>query len=304
MSSKLLSMKEAISENLNDGDSLYIEGFTHLIGFSAAHEIIRQKKRNLELQRLTPDLVYDQLIEAGCAKKLLFSWTGNPGVGSLHSVRRRVEKPEQYGELELEEYSHFGMVMRLVAGSQGLPFAVLNNYQGSDYLKINSKIKSIDCPYTQKKLATVPALNPDLAIIHCQRSDELGNAQVWGLMGTQKELAFAAKKTIIVCEEIISTEQIRKDPNRTLIPSFIVDAVVVEPHGAHPSFAQGYYDRDNEFYIEWDKVSRDPQLMKEYFDEWVYGVKDRAEYWSKLTEAKKTLLKANERLSGQVNYGY
>ena len=248
-------MKDAVATMVKDGDTVVIEGFTHLISFAAGHEIIRQKKKNLTLARLTPDLIYDQMIQAGVAKKLIFSWAGNPGVGSLHAFRRALEaKP---ATLEIEEYSHFGMVARLSAGAANLPFWPLRNYEGTDIPKVNPLIKTIDCPYTGEKLATVPALRPDVTIVHAQRADAGGNTQVWGLMGVQKEAAFASKRVIVVVEELVDESVIRSDPNRTLIPGLQVDAVVVEPWGAHPSYAQGYYDRDNDFYVAWDQVARD-----------------------------------------------
>lgn len=294
-------MKEAVARLVNDGDVVVIEGFTHLISFAAGHEIIRQNKKNLTLARLTPDLIYDQMIEAGVAKKLIFSWAGNPGVGSLHAFRRAVEaKPPT---LEIEEYSHFGMVARLSAGAANLPFWPLRNYADTDIPKANSLIKSVDCPYTGEKLATVPALRPDVTIVHAQRSDADGNTQVWGLMGVQKEAAFASKRVIVVVEELVDESVIRQDPNRTLIPGLQVDAVVVEPWGAHPSYAQGYYDRDNEFYVAWDKIAREPGSFKKYLDEFVYGVKDRAEYMKK-NPGLAERLKAKPLISTGVNYGY
>jgi glutaconate CoA-transferase subunit A len=298
---KVRSMKDAIAELVRDGDTVVIEGFTHLICFAAGHEIIRQRKKDLTLARLTPDLIYDQMIEAGTAKKLVFSWAGNPGVGSLHAFRRAVEaKPPT---LEIEEYSHFGMVARLSAGAANLPFWPLRNYEGTDIPKSNSRIKSVDCPYTGEKLATVPALRPDVTIVHAQRADASGNTQVWGLMGVQKEAAFASKRVVVVVEELVDETVIRQDPNRTLIPGLQVDAVVVEPWGAHPSYAQGYYDRDNDFYVAWDKIAREPGAFKKYLDEFVYGVKDRAEYMKKNAGLAERL-KAKPLVSTGVNYGY
>jgi glutaconate CoA-transferase subunit A len=300
---KLRSMKEAIADTVKPGCDLYIEGFTHLICFAAGHEIIRQGIGNLTATRLTPDLVYDQLIEAGLVKKLVFSWAGNPGVGSLHALRRRSQK-DSVSKLELEEYSHFGMVSRLLAGSSGLPFWPLKNYSGTHIAESNSKIKTIVCPYTEETFATVPALHPDVAIIHCQRADVEGNAQVWGLMGTQKEAAFAAKRVIVVTEEIVPTSTIRRDPNRTLVPGILVDHVVHEPWGCHPSYAQGYYDRDNEFYVQWEEISKDPKSYQDYFAEMVHGVKDRNEYLKKLKSGVLERLKAKPRKCEGVDYGY
>jgi glutaconate CoA-transferase subunit A len=300
---KLVSMKEAIADAVKPGCNLYLEGFTHLISFAAGHEIIRQQIKDLTAIRLTPDLVYDQLIEAGLVKKLVFSWAGNPGVGSLHALRR-VSQKDSAKKIEMEEYSHFGMVARLLAGSSGLPFWPLKNYEGTHIAEVNPKIKSIDCPYTGEKFATVPALNPDVAIVHVQRADKEGNAQVWGLMGTQKEAAFAAERVIVVAEEIVDTSIIRRDPNRTLIPGILVDHVVHEPWGCHPSYAQGYYDRDNQFYVDWEDISRDPASYKNYLDAFVFGVKDRHEYIQKIGTDLMSRLKAKPRKCEGVDYGY
>ncbi len=293
-------MAEAVGQHVHDGDVVVIEGFTHLICFATGHEIIRQGRRDLTLCRLTPDLIYDQMIAAGCARKLIFSWAGNPGAGSLHGFRRAVESKAP--PLELEEYSHFGMVARLSAGAARLPFWVLRNYMGTDLPEVNPLIRSVRCPYSGEMLATVPALNPDVTIIHAQRADEEGNTQIWGLIGVQKEAAFASRRVIVVVEELVDGATIRADPNRTLIPGFIVDAVVVEPWGAHPSYAQGYYDRDNEFYIAWEPISRDPAALARYLDEFVYGVKDRTEYVAKCGGLER--LRASERVCAGVNYGF
>src|SRR5690349_2730587 len=280
--SKVLTMRDAIARHVHDGDTVVIEGFTHLICFAAGHEIIRQRRRDLTLARLTPDLIYDQMIAAGCARKLVFSWAGNPGVGSLHAFRRAVEGAGTGDSgLEIEEYSHFGMVARFAAGAARLPFWPLRDYAGTDLPRANPLIKSITCPYTGEELATVPALNPDVTIVHAQRADAQGNAQIWGLLGVQKEAAFASKRVIVVVEELVDERVIRSDPNRTLIPAAIVTAVVVEPWGAHPSYAQGYYDRDNDFYVGWEGISRDARLLERYLDEYVRGVPDRAAYLAK-----------------------
>lgn len=300
---KLVSMREAIAASVKSGDSLVIDGFTHLICFAAGHEIIRQKITDLTAIRLTPDLVYDQMIEAGCVKKLVFSWAGNPGVGSLHALRRRSQK-DSAQKLELEEYSHFGMVARFLAGSSGLPFWPLKNYRGTNIADANDKIKSIDCPYTGEKITVVPAVKPDVAIVHCQRADREGNGQVWGLMGTQKEAVFSAKKVILVAEEIVDTSLIRKDPNRTLVPSVVVDHVVHEPFGAHPSYVQGYYDRDNDFYVKWDDISRTVETYRDYLNEFVYGVKDREGYRKKAGSQLWDKLAAKAKMSDGVNYGF
>jgi len=298
-----MSMKEAVGRYVNDGDLLVIEGFTHLICFSAGHEIIRQGRCDLVLCRLTPDLVYDQMIAAGCARKLIFSWAGNAGVGPLYGVRRAVEAGIPR-ELEIEEYTHFGMVARFVAGASHLPFMHLQGFSGSSLPRQNKKIKSVKCPYTGQRMATVPSLNPDVAIIHVQRVDRDGNAQIWGLMGVQKEAAFASKRTIVVSEELVDGEVIRSDPNRTIIPGLVVDAVVIEPFGTHPSYVQGYYDRDNQFYVDWYNVSKDREGLENYISEWILGVSDRKEYMEKLGRAAVDKLRAKEKLSVPVNYGY
>jgi len=294
-----MSMQDAVARFVRDGDVVVIEGFTHLISFAAGHEIIRQRRRDLTLCRLTPDLIYDQMIAAGCARKLVFSWAGNPGVGSLHAFRRAVEG----GTLEIEEYSHFGMVARFSAGAARLPFWTLRDYTGTDLPRANPRIKSVTCPYTGETLATVPALNPDVTIVHAQRADAQGNAQIWGLLGVQKEAAFASQRVIVVVEELVEERVIRSDPNRTLIPAAIVSAVVVEPWGAHPSYAQGYYDRDNDFYVGWEAISRDRTELAHYLDEFVYGVQGRAEYMEKQPRLKERL-KAAEQYSAGVNYGF
>jgi glutaconate CoA-transferase subunit A len=293
-------MREAIATHVHDGDIVVIEGFTHLICFAAGHEIIRQRRRNLTLCRLTPDLIYDQMIAAGCASKLVFSWAGNPGAGSLHAFRRAVEGKGP--PLELEEYSHFGMVARLSAGASRLPFWTMRNYMGTDLPAVNPAIRTVTCPYTGEVLATVPALNPDVTIVHAQRADADGNAQIWGLLGVQKEAAFASGRVIVVVEELADQSVIRADPNRTVIPGLIVDAVVVEPWGAHPSYAQGYYDRDNEFYISWEPISRDPAALGRYLDEFVYGVDDRKAYVARCGGLDR--LKASQRVCAGVNYGF
>jgi glutaconate CoA-transferase subunit A len=296
---KLMPMAEAISRFVQDGDTLYAAGFTHLIPFAAAHEIIRQQKKELVLARATPDLIYDQLVAAGCARKVIFSYMGNPGVGSLRIVRRAIEK----GEIEWEEYSHFGMITRLQAGATGLPFLPMNPTAAGDLEAANSQIRSVVDPYSGKSLPVVPALNPDVAIIHVQRADAEGNAHIWGIIGEQKEAAFAAKKVILTAEEIVPEAVIRSDPNRTLIPGFIVEAVCQVPYCAHPSYTQGYYDRDNQFYLQWDEVSQSLAGVQAYLSEWVYGLADREAYWHKLGREVHQRLEVRPRLSEPVDYG-
>lgn len=296
---KLLSLSKAIDMFVNDGDMIYAAGFTHLIPFAAGHEIIRLGKKDLVLARATPDLIYDQMVAAGCAKKIIFSYMGNPGVGSLHIVRSKIES----GELEWEEYSHFGMISRLQAGATGLPFMPMNPTAAIDLEKVNSNYRTISDPFSGKDVIVVPALVPDVAIVHVQRTDVNGNAQIWGIIGEQKEAAFAARRVILTAEEIVDEEVIRSDPNRTLIPGFIVSAVCHVPYAAHPSYTQGYYDRDNDFYLEWDKISRSNDQIMTYLEEWVFGVKDRNEYWEKLGLDVQTRLMIPDSLSTPVNYG-
>lgn len=273
-------MRDAIATLVHDGDSVAIEGFTHLICFAAGHEIIRQGRRELTLIRMTPDVIYDQMIGAGVARKLVFSWLGNPGVGSLHAIRRVSEGPEV--TLELEEYSHFGMVGRYIAGATNLPFYPLRSYYETDLPVVNPRIRPLRSPYGDEQVYVVPPLRPDVTVVHAQRADASGNTQIWGLLGAQKEAAFAADRVIVVVEELVEESVIRADPNRTVIPGLIVDAVVVEPFGAHPSYAQGHYDRDNTFYVDWDVVSRDPECMRAWLDEWVHGLAGRSEYMERL----------------------
>jgi glutaconate CoA-transferase subunit A len=294
-------MRDAIAQLVHDGDSVAIEGFTHLIGFAAGHEIIRQGRRDLTLCRLTPDLVYDQMIAAGVARKLVFSWLGNPGVGSLHAIRRWAEATPS--KLELEEYSHFGMVCRYTAGAMNLPFFPLRSYADTDLPTANPLIRPIRSPYSDEELYAVPALKPNVAIIHAQRADAAGDTQVWGLLGCQKEAAFAADRVIVVVEELVDEAVIRADPNRTILPGLVVDAVVVEPFGAHPSYAQGYYDRDNAFYLEWDRISREEESLQAWLKEWVHGVANRHEYVAKMGEERLLALRPTPAPSGSVDYG-
>lgn len=296
---KLQTLTQAVSSYIHDGDMVYAAGFTHLIPFAAGHEIIRQKRRDLVLARATPDLIYDQMVAAGCARKVIFSYMGNPGVGSLRFVRSQMEA----GNLDWEEYSHFGMISRLQAGATGVPFMPMNPTAAGDLERANPLIRKVADPYGGGDVIVVPALKPDVAIVHVQRADADGNAHIWGIIGEQKEAAFASKHVILTAEEIVPAEVIRSDPNRTLIPGFIVDAVVEAPYSAHPSYTQGYYDRDNAFYLEWDEISKTAESVKSYLDEWVYGVKDRTEYWQKLGEEKRSSLSIQSRPAAAVDYG-
>jgi glutaconate CoA-transferase subunit A len=296
---KLIPLSEAISKYVQDGDCVYAAGFTHMIPFAAGHEIIRQERCDLVLARATPDLIYDQMVAAGCASKVIFSYMGNPGVGSLRAARAALER----GKIEWEEYSHFGMISRLQAGATGLPFMPMNPTAAGDLEEANPHYRTVTDPYSGQDVVVVPALNPDVTIVHVQRADTNGNAHIWGIIGEQKEAAFAAERVIITAEEIVSEDDIRSDPNRTLIPGFTVDAVCHVPYCAHPSYTQGYYDRDNAFYLEWDKISADPQRLTSWLDEWVYGLKDRTEYWEKLGPEVHSRLKVQSKLSIPVEYG-
>ena len=296
---KLMTLKKAIADFVSDGDIVYAAGFTHLIPFAAGHEIIRQGRKNLTLARATPDLIYDQMVAAGCARKVIFSYMGNPGVGSLRIVRTAIEK----GRLEWEEYSHFGMITRLQAGASGLPFLPMNQTGAEDLEKANPRIKRIPDPYCGKDVIVVPALNPDVAIVNVQRADKNGNAHLWGIIGEQKEAAFAARKVVLTAEEIVDEGVIRSDPNRTMIPAIVVDAVCHVPFACHPSYAQGYYDRDNDFYLSWDKISESIDSVKAYLENWVFGVKDRNAYWKKLGEKTQKRLRVKAHYSERVNYG-
>lgn len=255
-------LNEAVGQLVHDGDTVALEGFTHLIPVAAGHEIIRQGLRDLTLVRMTPDIVYDQLIGAGCARKLVFSWGGNPGVGSLHRFRDAVTRSWPV-PLEIEEHSHAGMANRYVAGASGLPFAVLRGYSGTDLVGNNPHIKTITCPFTGQELAAVPALNPDVTIIHAQRADTAGNVQLWGITGIQKEAVMAADRVLVTVEEVV--EELEPVPGQVILAARVVDAVSVVPGGAAPSYAHGYYERDNSAYKDWDAVGRD----REAFGAWL-----------------------------------
>ena len=281
---EILSLREAVERFVNDGDTLALEGFTHLIPTAASHEIIRQGKKNLTLIRMTPDLVYDLLIGAGCAKKLIFSWGGNPGVGSLHRLRDAVEKgwPQP---LEISEHSHAAMAYAYVAGASNLPFAVLRGYQGSDLVKVNPDIKFIQCPYTGEQLATVPSVRPQVSVIHAQKADRKGNVLIQGILGVQKEAALAARRCIVTVEEIV--EDLHAPMNACVLPGWALSAVCVVPGGAHPSYAHGYYERDNRFYQAWDPIARDRETFTAWINEYIRGTEDFEQFQAKVTAGAK-----------------
>lgn len=299
---KVTGLSEAIAEHVEDGMTVALEGFGHLIPFAAGHEIIRQGRKDLTLCRMTPDLIADQMIAAGCVRKLIASFFASGSAGSLHEVRRRIERSDPE-PLEVEEYSHYGMYGRYQAAAAGLPFFPLKSYAGSDLPTLNPKIRKVEDPYGGPDIHVVPALAPDVTVVHAQRADRLGNVQVWGIVGAIQEVAYAANKVIVTVEEIVDDEVVRSDPNRTLIPAHAVDAVVHVPGGAHPSYAQGHYDRDNTFYRDWTAISKDPQQLQAWLKEWVHDLPDRAAYLEHLGEQRWQDNTVGERLSGQVNYG-
>ncbi|MFH1578553.1 MAG: CoA-transferase [Thermoplasmatota archaeon] len=299
---KMMTMKEAVSKYVKDDDIIYLAGFTHMIPFAAGHEIIRQKRRNMTLCRATPDIIYDQMIAAGCCKKAMFSYAGNPGVGSLRCFRRALEKG-QPNKIEIEEYTHFGLSGRLYAGATNMPFLPMRTNLGSDLPAQNPNMKTIKDPYSGDEVSIVPPLKPDLAVVHVQRCDIEGNSHIWGIIGEQKDAAFASKKVIISTEDIVDESVIRSDPNRTVIPDFVVHAVVHEPWCAHPSYTQGYYDRDNEFYMQWDEITKEHDTTLKYLDEWVFGVEDRAAYMKKISAEKLLKLKPKAAYCTPVDYG-
>ncbi|MBA2616595.1 MAG: CoA transferase subunit A [Rubrobacter sp.] len=272
---RVADLREAVAELVHDGDSVALEGFTHLIPTAAAHEIIRQERKDLTLIRMTPDLIYDQMIGMGCAKKLVFSWGGNPGVGSLHRFRDAVEN-EWPAPLEIEEHSHAGMANRYVAGASNLPFAVLRGYVGTDLPKVTQTIAPIRCPFTGEELMAVPALNPDVSVIHAQQADSRGNVAIWGISGIQKEAVLSARRAIATVEEVV--EELEPHSFQIVLPAVVIDAIAVEPMGAHPSYADGYYQRDNGFYEAWDPIGRDRETFRSWMEEHVLGTENFGEY--------------------------
>ena len=277
---EIVSLAEAVERAIHDGDAVAMEGFTHLIPFAAGHEVIRQRRRDLTLIRMTPDLIYDQLIGAGCARKLIFSWGGNPGVGSLHRFRDAVEHSWPV-PLEIEEHSHAGMANRYVAGASGLPFAVLRGYNGTGLETLSDghgpvpttevpTIKPITCPFTGETLTAVSALRPDAAVIHAQRADRSGNVQLWGIIGVQKEAVLASARSVVTVEEIV--DELDPRPGAVVLPSWTVSFVARVAGGAHPSYALGYSARDNDYYVAWDAIARERGTFTRWLDEQVYAV--------------------------------
>lgn len=300
--SKTMTLSEAISEYVHDGSSVAIEGFTHIIPYAAAHEIIRQRKRHLTIYRMTADIVVDQLIAGDCVDSLTSSFIGNSSVGSLHELRRRIENKGR-APLEYHEYSHGGMIARYNAGASGLPFYPLLSYAGSDLPGVNEDIRVIESPYGGEKIYVVPPINPDVAILHAQRADQKGNVQIWGLTGIQQQVAYSAEKVIVTVEELVDDDVITSDPNRTLLPSHVVDAVVEVPKGAHPSFVQGYYDRDGDFYRQWNEISKDPDTLDTWLNQWIHDLEGHADYVNKQGREFWGRLESPYVPSLPVNYG-
>jgi glutaconate CoA-transferase subunit A len=279
---ELTSLRDAVAGLIRDGDFVACEGFTHLIPFAAGHEIIRQKKRNLVLVRMTPDIIHDQMIGMGCARELTFSWGGNPGVGSLHRFRDAVENGWP-GPLKLNERSHADLANAYAAGASGLPFAVMRGYIGSDLPRHNPQIKTLVCPFTGETLAAVPSVRPDVAVIHAQKADRKGNVLIYGIVGVQKEAVMAAKRSIVTVEEIV--ESLDAPRNAVILPNWVVSAVCRVPKGAKPSYAEGYYGRDNRFYSDWDDIARERETFLAWMSRHIMSTADFAEYERSLAAA-------------------
>jgi len=271
----ILGLREALEQHVQDGQSVALEGFTHLIPFAAGHELVRQGRKHLHLIRMTPDLIYDQMIGAGCARVLTFSWGGNPGVGSLHRLRDAVENGWP-APLDIIEHSHAGMAAAYTAGASRLPFGMLRGYIGTDLARENRSIRSVTCPYTGEEIATVPALNPDVTILHAQKADRQGNVLLCGIVGAQKEAALAAKALVVTVEEIV--DDLAAPMNAVVLPRWVVSAIACVPGGAYPSYAQGYYARDNAFYLAWDEIARDRARFTDWIDRHVRGTADHAAF--------------------------
>jgi glutaconate CoA-transferase subunit A len=278
---ELLPLPEAIAQLVHDGDTVALEGFTHLIPHAAGHEIVRQGRRELTLIRMTPDVIYDQMIGMGCARKLVFSWGGNPGVGSLHRFRDAVER-DWPAPLELDEQSHAGMAAAYSAGASNLPFGVLRGYSGTDLAR-HGAVAAITCPFTGEQLAAVRALRPDVGIVHAQQADEVGNVQIWGITGVQKEAVLASRRSLVTVEEIVP--RLVQRPGGVVLPGQAVTAVALAPGGAHPSYAHGYYERDNGFYVAWDAISRDREQFAAWMQRHVLETRDSQEYLRSLGDA-------------------
>jgi glutaconate CoA-transferase subunit A len=300
MVSKQVDLPEAVAEHVRDGDVVFVGGFGQCIPFAAGHELIRQGRKDLTLCRSGADILFDQLIEAGCASKVIFGYLGNPGIGISHAFNRAVREDA----IAYEDWTNFAMVLRLHAGALGIPFIPAAILLTGDMPGASIEVAEVVCPYTGERLSAIPALNPDVALVHAQRADEEGNVQMWGLPGDTVDGANASRKVIVTVEEIVDAEVLRADPNRTILPSYRVTALAHVPWGAHPSYVQGYYGRDDDLYFAYDKLSRSPEELAAFLDNWVHGVPDREAYLKKLGS------EARRRLTGQsgpvasVSYGF
>lgn len=282
---EIVPLSDAVRSLIGDGDHVALEGFTHLIPHAAGHEIVRQGKRDLTLYRMTPDLIYDQLIGMSTATKLVFSWGGNPGVGSLHRFRDAVEKGWPH-PLALNERSHADMANAYVAGAANLPFALLRAYAGTDLPAHNPDLRTVTCPFTGEVLTATPAIRPDVTVIHAQRADRKGNVHLWGIVGVQKEAVLAAKRCIVTVEEIV--DDLDAPPNAVILPHWVVDAVAPVPGGAHPSYAQGYSERDNGFYLAWDPIARERETFRAWMQRHILDTRDFAEFRRVLAETSRS----------------
>ena len=282
MTPRFASLHDVVAEFVRDGQTLALEGFTHLIPFAAGHEIIRQGRHDLHLVRMTPDLIYDQMIGMGCARALTFSWGGNPGVGSLYRLRDAVEHgwPQP---LKIHEHTHAGMAAAYTAGAARLPFGVLRGYLGTDLPRVNDQVRSVVCPYTGEHLATVPALNPDVTIVHAQTADAEGNVRFEGIIGAQKEAALAAKTLIVTVERVVGS--LGATMNAIVLPHWVVSAIAVVPRGAYPSYAHGFYPRDNAFYLRWDDIARDRGEFRSWMKRHVLDCRDHAQFMLSVEKA-------------------
>ena len=299
---RVTTLAAAIREYVRPGSTVALEGFGHLVPMAAAHEIIRQEITGLTICRMSCDVMIDQLIAAGCADGLVSSFVGNSSGGSLHELRRALEGRGSR-TLTLEEYSHGGMIARYVAGAAKLPFYPVRSYEASDLATVNSAIRPVTDPYSGDSIYVVPPLNPDVSIIHAQRADRHGNVQAWGILGIQQEVAFAGRHVVVTVEEIVGDEVIRTDPNRTIVPAQIVDAVVECPYGAYPASVQGYYDRHDAFFREWSEMGRTEGTVSQWLDQWVRGTTDHADYMSRVGPETTGQLAVDVALSQPVNYG-
>jgi glutaconate CoA-transferase subunit A len=297
--SKVMDLAQAVRLNVNDGDTLYCAGWTQLEPHAAMQEVLRQRRRDLVLARGNANIIFDQAAAAGAVRKLIFSYAGIAGVGLLGPMRKALEE----GEIEWEEYTHQQLLARLYAGACGMPFYALPPGAATDLARVNPKIRTIECPYTGKIFNTVPALNPDVTLVHAQRADSEGNLQMWGVIGDIREAVFASRRVIATVEEIVDESVIRSDPNRTIIPGFAVSAVVHVPWGAYPSFAQGYYERDNAAYRAWESVFKKPGGVRAYLDEWIFGVANHEEFMAKLGSDVMQRIAVRPHYSQPVNFG-